>query len=371
MLPQIARQGIRISLQRSPVVTQANLCSHFHTSLTLHSNNKNEFKPRRNTPRKYRAPSPRTQKPNSSLLFDPSPHAKHVSPILGEKELPSNIQEEIRQFQKDHKRGSAPDTEYLLRHVDLLTAKPGTTEEKMLQRRILNEAFDSKEDQKEFIQYVEKVMDDAMEEDFRIGEGFFPKVDDGKEMAKLKDINETMNMSDDPRSEIPSRHPWSETVVRMDRVQKVQRGGTMVRYRCLVIGGNLRGVAGFGVGKASEPKEATEAASRMCKRNIFFVDAYNNSGLTTDLVGKHNSCIVRLRSTPPNRGLKGHPLIRDILLYFGITDCSAKSHGNRNIYNVVYATFKAIMKHRSIEEIARARGKRFLSLDKAKRIALK
>ncbi len=31
--------------------------------------------------------------------------------------------------------------------------------------------------------------------------------------------------------------PWSETIVRVDRVQKVQRGGTMVRYRALVIGG--------------------------------------------------------------------------------------------------------------------------------------
>ena len=144
----------------------------------------------------------------------------------------------------------------------------------------------------------------------------------------------------------------------------------MVRYRALVIGGNTNGCAGFGVAKANAPNEATAAASRMAKRNIFFIDRYMNSGITSDLVGKHNSCKVHLRSVHPNRGLKGHPLILEILKHFGISDCSAKSHGNRNIYNVVRATFKAICTHESMEDIALKRGKRLMNLERAKRLQI-
>jgi small subunit ribosomal protein S5 len=164
---------------------------------------------------------------------------------------------------------------------------------------------------------------------------------------------------------------WSETIVRVDRVQKVQRGGTMVRYRALVIGGNLNGCAGFGVAKANAPNEAAALAARVAKRNIFFIDRYLGSGLTSDLAGRQNSCRVSLRSVNPNRGLHGHPLICEILKYFGITDCTAKSHGNRNVHNVVRrATFKAIMTHESLEDVAMKRGKRLMNLERAKRLKI-
>ena len=158
--------------------------------------------------------------------------------------------------------------------------------------------------------------------------------------------------------------------VRIDRIVKVQRGGKMVRYRALVIGGNLNGCAGFGIGKAAAPNEAAAAAARLCKRNIFFVDRTMGSGLTFDLAGRHNSCRVLLRSVRPQRGLKGHPLVQEILKLFGITDCTAKSHGNRNIYNVVQATFKAILTHESMEDVALKRGKRLLNLERAKRLQI-
>ena len=347
------------------------------------SSKKTSWQSRRSTPRNYRQPKTRKLKANKSLLYDPindaslkkvrqevhpgSPSRRDDIPVYDE--LPPEIQEQIRQTKRDRARGSKPDVEYMLRYSDYLTAAPHTTEEKMLERRIMSEAFESDEEGQEFVEKLDEMIEEAEYKDLEFGED---DIVSGTTSIEKKDENERhQDSTSNPNSELPPNAQWGETVVRMDRVQKVQRGGTIVRYRCLVIGGNLKGVAGFGIGKAAEPREATEAASRMCKRNIFFVDAYKNHGLTTDLVGKHNSCIVRLRSVPGYRGLKGHPLIRDILLYFGISSCSAKSHGNRNIYNVVYATFKAIMTHKSIEEYARARGKRFLGLDKAKRISFK
>jgi small subunit ribosomal protein S5 len=140
----------------------------------------------------------------------------------------------------------------------------------------------------------------------------------------------------------------------------------MVRYRCLTIGGNANGCAGFGVAKANSPQEATLKAARMCKRNIFFVDRYQGAGLTRDLVGKHNSLKVILLAVEPHRGLHGNDLVCEILKYMGIADCTAKTFGNRNPYNVVRATFKALMTHESLEEIALKRGKRLVNLERAK-----
>merc|ERR1712232_852896 len=63
--------------------------------------------------------------------------------------------------------------------------------------------------------------------------------------------------------------PWATLIVRTDRVQKVLRGGTMQRFRSLVIGGNTNGCAGFGIGKAYSPSDATASAIRMSKRTVF------------------------------------------------------------------------------------------------------
>jgi len=182
--------------------------------------------------------------------------------------------------------------------------------------------------------------------------------------------DDEMEIDDDYDPNQRAYGQWSESVVAVDRVQKVMRGGTTVRYRALAIGGNLNGCAGYGIAKAHSPPEAVAAACRKTRRNIFFVDRYKGHGLTGDLVGKHNSCRVTIRAVKVDRGLKGNPLGCEILKYFGITDCTVKSHGNRNTYNVVYAMFKALMCHESLEEIALKRGKRLLNVERAKRLQI-
>lgn len=184
-------------------------------------------------------------------------------------------------------------------------------------------------------------------------------------------------------------------MIRVDRNIKLWRGGRIQSYRALVIGGkkndcyvfmevtascqvisglalllgNLNGCAGFGTGKAQDPQAAVIAASRKCKRNIFFVDRYQNSSLTRDLVGKANSCKVILRAT--HKGLRGNPLCMEILKYFGITNASAKCvHGNRSQFNVVRATFKALATHESMEDVAFKRGRRIVSVDRGRRLGL-
>lgn len=166
----------------------------------------------------------------------------------------------------------------------------------------------------------------------------------------------------------PSSTGRGEMLIRTDRVCKMWRGGRIESYRALVVGGNLRGCGGFGIGKAFEPEDAVEIACRMAKRNIFFVEPYRGRGLTRDLVGRQNSCRVYLRAT--DNGLRGNPLSCEILKLMGITNVVAKAHGSRNHFNVCRATFKALLTHESLEEIAMKRGIRLINLQKAKRLRI-
>ena len=332
------------------------------------------FRPRRRVPRTYRPlqarPKPKARRgpPNESdTLFGQAVErelgsdARRPSTDL-ERTYGLDAAHALRSIARGKERGGSPDIEAQLRAVDYLTAPSGSTEDMGGERRAAMDSW-TEEERREFTETLDRLIEEERVRGLKL-----TSVD-------TEDDNMSRNKGEVPQDARidPNQRAfgqWGETIVRVDRVQKVQRGGTMVRYRCLVVGGNANGCAGFGIGKASSPAEATQVAIRMCKRNIFFVDRYMGSGLSSDLVGKHNSCRVLLRSVQPNIGLKGHDLVTLILTYFGITDCSAKTHGNRNIYNVVRATFKAICTHESLEEIALKRGKRLLNLERAKRLQI-
>lgn len=55
---------------------------------------------------------------------------------------------------------------------------------------------------------------------------------------------------------------WSGAVLDTDLVQKPMPGGRVMSHRALVVVGNLRGAAGFGMGKGKGPAEAVTAAFR-------------------------------------------------------------------------------------------------------------
>ena len=55
---------------------------------------------------------------------------------------------------------------------------------------------------------------------------------------------------------------WSMVVIDTDTTQKTLAGGRFVTHRALVVMGNLKGSAGFGMGKGKGPPEALTAACR-------------------------------------------------------------------------------------------------------------
>lgn len=97
-------------------------------------------------------------------------------------------------------------------------------------------------------------------------------------------------------------------------------------------------------------------------RNLTHIDLYENYGLAHDLHGKHNSCHAYIRATPRSRMMVASPFASSVLLRFGIGSASVKLVGRRDPYSMVMSLFDALSKHQNIDEYAKARGKRYLTL---------
>jgi len=250
-----------------------------------------------------------------------------------------------------------------LKTMDFFTSADGSTEDLVGARRAVSaETYDHSDvSAEEMLSRIDELVD---QERFDYME--LPKTEFAASMSdeSSQDMGTTSQI---PHNQL-AHGDWGEMLIRTDRVSKMWRGGRVVSFRALVIGGNLRGCGGFGIGKSFEPEDAVEIACRMAKRNIFFVDRYRGRTLTRDLVGRQNSCKVVLR--PTTNGLRGNPLCCEILKLMGITNVVAKAHGSRNHSNVVRATYKALMTHESLDEIAMKRGLRLVNLQRAKRLGI-
>ena len=279
----------------------------------------------------------------------------------------------LRDIQKDianKQNGVQEDMfEQQLRLMDYLGAETGSTEDLVGARRALATDLPDEEERKEFVARLDALIRQKQQEDL-LGDNLKEEVEKQEAFDPFSDGDEGNEGEMDHETYLDPNQlahgEWSEMLVKVDRTTKLWRGGRLESYRALVIGGNLNGCGGFGIGKSGDPLLAVDIAGRMCKRNIFFVDRYQGDGLTRDLVGKQNSCKLLIRAT--DNGLRGNQLACEILKRFGITNAVVKAHGNRNPYNVVRATFKALMTHESIEDIALKRGKRIVSIDRAMRM---
>jgi small subunit ribosomal protein S5 len=351
-----------------------------------HSNKKKGgFRPRRRPDHNYRP-----IKPGPKKFFDPSPGNDNKFINLDKPaENPIDEYDEnfgklggdfLRHFRKEredalrNKTGYFDSAEEDLRMMDYYLAETGSIEDLVGQRRALAKDFANEQERVEYIAWLERLEDEDRRGNMRLDppepiektEKLFSPYENDEDEEENDDDDQDDETYLDPNQ--LAHGDWSQMLVTVDRNVKLWRGGRLESYRALVVGGNMNGCGGFGFGKSTDPFEAVKVASRVCKRNIFFVERYQGNGLTRDLAGKQNNCKLVIRAN--DTGLFGNELVREILKRFGITNASAKAYGNRTPYNVVYATFKALMTHESLEEVAMKRGKRIVSLDRAMRLQI-
>lgn len=147
-----------------------------------------------------------------------------------------------------------------------------------------------------------------------------------------------------------------EKVVFINRVAKTVKGGRNMRFSALVVVGNENGIVGTGIGKATEVPEAIRKGIEDAKKNLISVSLVGNT-VPHEIVGEYGAGKVLIMPAPEGTGILAGGPVRAVLELAGLKDVRAKSLGSHNSRNMVNATFDALSKLRTAEDIARLRGK--------------
>jgi small subunit ribosomal protein S5 len=146
-----------------------------------------------------------------------------------------------------------------------------------------------------------------------------------------------------------------ETVVNINRVAKVTKGGRTFSFNAIVVVGDGNGIVGHGLGKAGEVIDAIQKGIEDAKKNLIRVPIINST-IPHEQYGKYSGGFVFMKPASNGTGVIAGGAMRAVFDSAGVHDVLAKSKGSSNPHNVVKATMDALSKLRDAYTIAEQRG---------------
>lgn len=153
-----------------------------------------------------------------------------------------------------------------------------------------------------------------------------------------------------------------DRVVSINRVAKTVKGGRNIRFSALVVVGDQNGHVGVGIGKAVEVPEAIRKGAEDARKHMIKVPMVGTT-IPHRIQGHKGAGKVLLMPADEGTGIIAGGPVRAICELAGYKDIRAKNLGTSNPRNIINACIEAFGKMKTVEEVARLRGKAIEEFD--------
>ena len=160
--------------------------------------------------------------------------------------------------------------------------------------------------------------------------------------------------NDSPKRE-KANSDLTEKVLYVNRCSKVVKGGRKFSFSALILVGDGKGKVGYGFAKANELTDAIRKGGEAARKNLMQV-VTEGTTIPHEMLVHWDGATLLLRPAPKGAGVIAGSKVRAVLEAAGLKDIMAKSLGASNPINQVKATFKALSKLRSRQQIKQERG---------------
>ena len=153
-----------------------------------------------------------------------------------------------------------------------------------------------------------------------------------------------------------SKLDLKSTIVSIRRVAKTVKGGRNMRFSVTVVVGDGNGYVGVGLGKSQEIPEAVRKATDDAKKKMIEVPMVGTT-IPHRNTGIFGAGQVLIMPAAPGTGVIAGGSVRMVLEHAGVKDVRAKSIGSNNAVNMALATIESLSTLKTVEQVARLRGK--------------
>ncbi|KNC76486.1 hypothetical protein SARC_11011, partial [Sphaeroforma arctica JP610] len=122
---------------------------------------------------------------------------------------------------------------------------------------------------------------------------------------------------------------------------------------------------GYSTGKSYTPDLSVDKAFRRAIRKLVHVRRYNDHTITHPIYVKFKKTRLYLRPSRVGHGTVAHEIVQDLCELAGVHDISSNIVGSTIPLNIVKAFFIAISKHRTVEDIAKGRGRNIVEFKRS------
>lgn len=147
----------------------------------------------------------------------------------------------------------------------------------------------------------------------------------------------------------------TEKVLYINRCSKVVKGGRKFSFSALILVGDGKGRVGYGFAKANELTDAIRKGGEAARKNMVRCPLEGTT-IPHEIIVHSDGATVLLKPAPEGTGVIAGSKVRAVLELAGVKDVMAKNLGASNPINQVKATFEAIEKLSTRDQIKQRRG---------------